>query len=823
MYHPLDSGWTLTLLRGDRPEHCAAVDGGIPATVPGVVHTDLMAAGLLGDPFIGDQEAELAWIGESDWRYRSEFTWTPSADDSRVDLVVGGLDTVATVRVNGQVVLEAANQHRSHRVDLADVLRRGRNDIEVDFRSPVEWAREREAVLGARPHAYVHPFNAIRKSACNFGWDWGPDFATSGVWRPLGIEEWSGVRIASIRPVVDLVDGIPHVDVHVELEWEDDTRDEAAVVVSVAGASAQTTARRGRPLAVSLDVPGADPWWPRGYGDANLYELVVTVDGGDEEHTRSSRSIGFRSVDVDLAPDQDGSPFTVRVNGRDIYVHGANWIPDDVFVTRITRESLAASIADATDAGMNLLRVWGGGLYESDDFYDICDREGVLVWQDFLLACAAYSEDGELWDEFEAEAREAVTRLTSHPSLIIWNGGNENIWGYVDWKWRPRLGERTWGEGYYTDLFPRIVAELAPTTFYSEGSPFSFSRYAHPNDAAHGTMHIWDVWNARDYDAYRTHRPRFVSEFGYQGPPAFSTLESVVRDEPRSAFGAEMLAHQKADQGNVKLERGLGSHLPEPGDYDDWHWTMQLNQARAVAFGIEWFRSLFPLNRGWIMWQLNDCWPVVSWAAVDGHRHRKPLWYELRRVSAPRLLTVQPSLEGQGLRVVFHNDTDGAADGTLELRRETLDGEVLESSIVDLVVAARSAGSVAVDPLLATPGDPAREVLVARSSTGERALWFFADDTGLGLGDALDARARAVPGGYEVTVTARELTKDITLLADRVDSSARVDSSMVTLLAGEEHVFRVTAPEGVDPEAFLGDRVLRSANDLVVRARTAAA
>ncbi|MFV9424262.1 glycoside hydrolase family 2 protein [Microbacterium sp. S1037] len=818
MYHPLDEGWTLTLLRGDRPDAYAALDDGIPATVPGVVHTDLLAAGLMADPFPGAQEAELAWIGESDWRYRSTFSWHPTLDDARVDLVAEGLDTVATVRINDVVVLETVNQHRSYRTDLAAVLREGENSVEIDFRSPVRYAREREEVLGERPHSYAHPFNTIRKSACNFGWDWGPDFATAGIWRPLGLQEWAHVRIAAVRPVVDIVDGIPHLTAHVDLEWQGDDEEPVTVEIEVAGASARVEARPGQPVVIDLDVPDAEPWWPRGYGEARLYDLAVRVGDGVDEATRWSRAIGFRRVEVDIAPDEQGSPFSVRINGRDVYVHGANWIPDDVFVTRITPESLAASITDATDAGLNLLRVWGGGLYESDDFYDICDREGVLVWQDFLLACAAYSEDAELWDEFEAEAREAVTRLTSHPSLVIWNGGNENIWGYVDWKWRSRLNGRTWGEGYYRDLFPRIVAELAPTTFYSDGSPFSFSSYVHPNDDAHGTMHIWDVWNTRDYDGYRAYHPRFVSEFGFQGPPAFSTLESVVRDEPRSPFGREMLAHQKANEGNDKLERGLGAHLPAPGDYADWHWTMQLNQARAVSFGIEWFRSLSPLNRGWIVWQLNDCWPVVSWAAVDSHRHRKPLWYELRRVSAPRLLTIQPVLDGDGLRVTLHNDSDEAITGRVELRREGLDGTVLASLTLDLEVAARSAWTAPIDASLAVAGDPSREVLVAESSSGERGLHYFAEDTALALVDATEVHARAVADGYEVTLTAQTLVKDATLLVDLVDPAARVDSGMVTLTAGERHVFRVSGPAGIDPAAFARAGVLRSANDLVARA-----
>ena len=798
--------WTVSALEGSAPE--GLIGRPIAATVPGEVHTDLLAAGEIPDPFDGDNESKLAWIGRTSWRYRTEFTWAADGN-TRQELVAEGLDTVATVTLNGREFGRTANQHRSFRFDVTEALIAGDNELVIEFAGPVSTAEEIRATVGDWPHTNLHPYNELRKMASNFGWDWGPDVATVGVWRPIRIESWSGVRIDTVRPLAG-VDGDQGVlTTHVALAWADGSSGDATVTVEVGGTQQTATVAVGtESVEIVATVDAVDLWWPRGHGEQPLYEVTVTLNDQDSWNGR----VGFRTVSLDVAPDNDGTPFVLSVNDKPIYIRGANWIPDDAFVTRLTPETYRASIQDAVDAGMNLLRVWGGGIYESEAFYDICDELGILVWQDFLFACAAYSEDEPLWSEVEAEAREAVGRLSRHASLAVWNGNNENIWGYVEWGWRVPLAGRAWGEGYYFDLLPKIVAELDPRTPYSPGSPYSYDRFIHPNDERHGTMHIWDVWNQVDYTTYRKYKPRFVSEFGFQGPPAWSTLTSVVHDAPLDPYGVQMLVHQKAFEGNLKLERGLGDHLPGWKDIDDWHWTTQLNQARAVAYGIEHFRSLFPLNTGAVVWQLNDNWPVVSWAAVDGHGIRKPLWFALKRVYAEHLLTVQPREDG--LVVAAHNDTDARWAGEITVRRRSTgaDGTVLAQETFALEVEPRSAVLSSVPESVATPGDPHREYLEVRSGEST-AYWYFVEDTALRLtGDAYTASVAPTADGYDVTVTATALAKDLALFPDRLDAAARVDSCLITLSAGESHTFRVTG--GTAP-AQVGVPVLRSANDLV--------
>lgn len=799
----------------------------ISATVPGEVHTDLLAAGRIPDPFDGDNETLLQWIGRTDWTYSLTFDWQPGPE-ARHDLVAEGLDTFATITLNGTEVARTANQHRSYRFDVTSLLRTGSNELMITFAAPVTAAEQAQAELGALPVSYQHPYNAVRKMAASYGWDWGPDLPGAGIWKPIRIESWDTVRLASVRPLASLEQTTGVLQVEAELEWLPGA-EPVTIATEVGGQLITADLEPGTPTAsLRVEVEDVDVWWPRGYGDQPLYPTAVRLCHGDDVIDRFDARVGFRNISVALTPDARGTGFAITVNDEPIYVKGYNWIPDDAFLTRLDADRYRTSIMEAYDSGANLLRVWGGGIYESNYFYNVCDELGILVWQDFLFACAAYSESEPLWSEVEAEARQAITRLSAHPSLAVWNGNNENIWGYVAWGWRPQLVGKTWGNGYYRDLLPKLVEELDPRTFYSAASPFSYCDYLHPNDQHNGTMHIWDVWNQVDYSHYADYQPRFVSEFGFQGPPAWSTLTSVVHDQPLDPYGHQMLVHQKAADGNHKLERGLGDHLPgwatEPEiAIDDWHWVTQLNQARAVRFGIEHFRSLAPLNTGAVVWQLNDNWPVISWAAVDYAGIRKPLWYALEAVFADRLLTIQPRVDDHGNRVptlIAHNDSAEAWTGELVItRRSTGAGTpVLAEQRLDFHVDARSAVTVALDTDVITPGTPGSEFIRART-TESTAYHYFGEDPTLELLPPTEAYETCVDrtgGDYQVSVTAKALVKDLTIFPDRLDPAARIDSALVTLAAGESHTFTITGAGELDEQQLTTRPVLRSVNDTVV-------
>ena len=811
-YIPLHGAWRLTAEPGS-PVPSELAGRTVPATVPGCVHTDLLAERLIEDPYLDDNEKRLTWIGRSGWRYTTAFE-RPDGPQSEVDLVCDGLDTVVAVLVNGAEVGRTYNMHRGYRFPIAAHLRDGANRLEVVFSSPYEYAERVRGELGDRPNNYPEPFGFIRKNACNFGWDWGPTLVTAGIWRAIGLHLWDA-RIARVRPQVTVDGGAGRVRLDIAVEGRTDTP--RTLTAEVAGVRvAHELAPGERTAVLDFAVPDAELWWPRGYGDQPLYELAVTLTGADGgEYDAWRRRVGFRSVRLDTSLDEHGRAYTIEVNGRPILVRGVNWIPDDVFVAGITRERLAERFAQAIGANVNLLRVWGGGVYESDDFYELADELGLLVSQDFLFACASYPEEEPVRSEVEAEARDNVVRLAHHPSLVLWTGNNENIWGWHDWGWQEPLAGRTWGAGYYHDLLPSIVDELDGTRPYWPGSPYSGSDDRHPNDPAYGNAHIWDVWNTDDYTRYLDYTPRFVAEFGYQAPPAYATLRRALSDEPLAPDSPGMAHHQKAKDGDLKLKRGLDAHFGVPADFDDWHWLTQLNQARALSLGISHFRSLRPVCTGSIMWQLNDCWPVTSWAAVDGDGRRKPLWYALRDVYADRLVSFQ---ERDGRPVLFaHNETGQAWHAGLSVTRFSFDGDILAKFSAPLVVGVHATSTVELPVEVAAPEDPRGELLLAEVD-GRRAWWFYGRDKDLAYPSAV-FHARAEPlaggGGYAVHVTAGTLLRDLTLFPDRVDPEATVDSALVTLLPGESVTFTVAGPEGLDPAAFTAKPVLRCVNDTV--------
>ncbi|MEU2503505.1 glycoside hydrolase family 2 protein [Streptomyces sp. NPDC007863] len=783
---PLHDGWSL------RHE-----DAALPAQVPGCVHTDLLAAGVIPDPFLGPNETEIAWVGRRAWSYVTDL----AADDGRHErreLVFDGLDTAAEVLLGGASLGSTRNMHRVHRFDVT-----GRSGpLEVRFDSAYDEAERVRSLTGDRPNVYPEPFQYIRKMACSFGWDWGPTVVTAGMWRPVRLEHWSTARLAEVRPLVTVDGTTGRVELRAgTARTESGAGRPLTLRATVAGVVAETSFD-GAEAVLGLEVPEPELWWPRGYGSQPLYGLDVELLDTDGTPLDSwSRRIGFRTVTVDRSADERGTGFTFVVNGTRIFARGVNWIPDDVLPSRVTPERYRTRLTQAAEANIDLVRIWGGGIYEDDAFYDVCDELGLMVWQDFLFACAAYPEEQPLRGEVEAEARDNVVRLMPHPSLVLWNGNNENLWGFRDWDWEEPLAGDSWGEGYYLGILPRIVAELDPTRPYTAGSPWSGSWDHHPNDPRHGTHHSWEVWNRQDYAEYRADVPRFCAEFGWQAPPAISTLRRALPGEDLAPDSPGMLHHQKAEDGNGKLNRGIERHFGLPdGDFDRWHYLAQVVQARAVAAGIEHWRSHWPVCAGTVVWQLNDCWPVSSWAAIDGDGHLKPLYHELRRVYADRLLSLVPADGGPVLALDNQSGTTWRTPVTL--RRVAADGTVLKEASLDLEAAARTVLRMVVPSSLLPAADSGKELLVA-DADGLRAVHLPVYEKEFAYPEPLyDVLVEpAGDGDAVVTVTARTLVRDLLLQADRLAPAASADRGLVTLLPGEEVRITVRGWAGDDPRA----------------------
>jgi beta-mannosidase len=816
----LDLGgtWNLAWTAGPDSSPSYATSGApIEATVPGQVHTDLLAAGLLEDPDVGLREADQMWIGHSQWIYSRHFDWNGTPSGDRIELVADGLDTFATVRLNGHEVAVTADQHIGYRWNVANLLTHGENLLEIAFGSAWEAAHECEANTGELPRPYDEPYPYVRKSACNFGWDWGPHYVTAGIWQPIRIEAWSRARIDSVRPDVVLDAGAARVTVSVGLETLDPMPDLAVTAVLTAPdgseAARLTVPVDSTDVVLALEVADPELWWPVGLGAQPLYELSVEVRDDSATLSTSGRRIGLRTVVVEEEPDAIGTTWALVVNGRRVRVRGYNWIPDDPFIAEVTEERLGQRLDQAVDGGANLLRIWGGGYFSTEEFMAGCDERGLMVWHDFLFACAAYDESDAMIEAITTEAEQAVARLSSHPSLVIWCGGNECVWGMYDWGWPEILKGRPYGAAFYTEVLPGVINRLDPSRPYVPNSPWAGSLDKHPNDRDSGPVHIWEVWNNVDYVHYRDVDPPFVSEMGWCAPPAWSTLRRVVTEGEVVPENPQVAHHMRAADGMEKLAKGLAPYFGEPDTAEDWHYLTQMVQARSQAAGAEWLRTR-ERCAGVVIWQLNDCWPVVSWSAVDGDGIEKPVWYSLRRSFAEHLLAIVPVTAGgtddptgpDGLEVVIVNDGLSEWTADVVVRRLALDGTETSRETVSLTASADGTARAVLPAALAAVSD--REFLVA-DADGLRSTWFFAPDAALKpVQPRFTADAMADGGSVRVTVRAATLLRDLCVFADRLADllgvsapELTVDDMMLTVLPGETAVFTVSRRDGSALEA----------------------
>jgi len=663
--------WTLT-----------AEDGRAwPARVPGCAHTDLMRHAVISPPdSVGGEESQ-EWVGRSRMSWTRSFRALPELlDHDRIDLVFERLDTAARVSIDGVELLECANEFHPHRIAVGERLRAARGEplaLTIACEGPVAEVLRLERALGPRPvNGEWTPYPFLRKTACEFGWDWGPRVPSSGIRGLVYLHAWSRARIASMRPLVTACsEHAARLEVRVDLHSTIDCAqtEVRCRCISPDGrvfdgrARASTAMEQGADAAatitVALDIDRPMRWWPRGHGGQPLYRVEVALAAIGEVVDRASCEVGLRMVALDTSPDEIGSRFQLLVNDCPIWCAGANWIPDGLLDQCSNRERITQRLHQACDANFNMLRVWGGGGYECDAFYEECDRLGLLVWQDFAFACATYPEDAPFPARIEAEARWQVARLARHPSVALWCGGNEDILAWASWGFAQRLApSQSWGKRYWLELLPRVVGELDPTRPYWTESPWSGSLDLHPNDPSRGDRHTWDA--EAKVEGLRTITPRFCSEFGHQSPPNLRTMsEALGVDElelaalPVEQGVALMASRQRATGGDEpQYGRFLSERFPVPHDFGEWVAQAQLVQARAMRIAYTWLRSNRPRCTGALVWQLNDAWTGHSWSLIDVIGRPKPAWHAVREACAPRMLALHPHDGSMSIEAV--NDTD---------------------------------------------------------------------------------------------------------------------------------------------------------------------
>lgn len=669
--YPLDGQWQFRQLNKD-PWH--------PASVPGCVHLDLIAAGIIPDPFYRDNELKVQWVEREDWEYRREFELPRTIlGKKHVELVAKGLDTFATLFLNGQKVAETDNMFREHRIDIKPYLKAGKNIIVVRFDSPVRRAGLLEGKLpyklpGGSPH--------LRKAPYHFGWDWGPRLASCGIWRSLIIEAWDGGRISELEIEEEFID-TSRVVLRLKTGIISDRGQNLAIKATILGEepishTEPIQAKAGENInEKSLGILNPRLWWPAGMGEQDLYAVRVELYRKGRLLDSLEKRIGIRNLVLEQIPDEWGKSFRFVVNGIPFFAKGGNWIPADSFPPRVSRQKYEQLLSDCVEANMNMLRVWGGGFYESPDFYDLCDELGLVVWQDFMFACAMFPGDEAFLENVRAEAEDVVKKLRHHPSLALWCGNNECEEGWFHWGWKQQYPPQVWDdyERIFHQILPQAVAKFDPARPYWPSSPHS-EKVGDPRSDGSGDMHYWGIWHGREpFTEYRKKFHRFFSEFGFQSFPLMETIKMFALPGDWNIASPVMEQHQKHPEGNRLILLYLLDHFRLPKDFPSLLFVSEILQAEGMKTGVEHFRSQMPRIMGALYWQINDCWPVASWAGTDYYGNWKALHYYARRFYNPIL--VAPIDDEKALKVYGISDLAEPVEADLTLGVYTYGGETV--------------------------------------------------------------------------------------------------------------------------------------------------
>lgn len=829
----IDSGWQFRAVAAAGTSDHAGIQEWHSAQVPGVVQTDLLQNKLIPDPFYQDNEARLQWIGLTDWEYQTTFEVDAvTLAHDHVDLVFDGLDTFADVYLNGQAVLTADNMFRRWRVDAKSQLKPGANTLRVVFHSPMTkmlpYVKSLPYYLAAPndangPDPAVSPYT--RKAPYQFGWDWGPRYVTIGIWQPVHLDTWDAARIDNFH--IDQ-QKISTDSANLAADLSIESTKPATVTVAFShrdldGGASVSDGTQTFPLdpgsnTISFPFRIAKPklWYPVGYGGQSRYTFSAVIRLGKEILAHSDVKTGLRSVELRRVDDQWGKSFAFYVNGIAIFAKGADVIPFDSFPNRVTAAQHRQILQSARDAHMNMVREWGGGYYESEDFYDICDELGILVWQEFAFGGAMVPGDAKFQENVRQEAIEQIQRLREHPSIVLWCGNNEVETGWFHWGDRIQLREsvspmqslRVWQD--YIIMFADILK--AAVTKYSGGVPYwpssPSANFEEPPDNQHnGDMHYWAVWHqqapAMDYTKQF---PRFMSEFGFQSFPEMRTIRSFAEPADFDIHSVTMQSHQKNYGGNDRILTYMLREYREPKNFESYVYLSQVQQAEIIKIGAEHFRRQRPRVMGSLYWQLNDCWPVASWASIDYYGRWKALQYYAKKFYDDAI--VSPFAHDGKIEVYVVSDKLEPLAGTIHTRLLDFSGKVLADQTKDVQIASQSSAIAFTldqkDFLAGANADPTKSFLIfdldVAGKRVSRNLQFFGamHDLYLPVAPKIDAAiAKSIDGaGYTVTLQSAALARSVYISFGDIDT--QFSDNYMDILPGEPLTITVTSSASLD-------------------------
>ncbi|PNR95931.1 glycoside hydrolase [Petrotoga sp. 9PWA.NaAc.5.4] len=644
--------------------------------VPGTAQGDLVDLKLMPHPYIGKNEKLFKRLEWKDWIYERNFNIDNINQENRYDLVLEGVDTLANIYVNGQYVGKTEDMFIEYRFNVKKYLKVGENSIKVEILSPIDIPTRLEKNYG-KLHAGEETARVyIRKAQYSYGWDWGARIATSGIYRNIYIDNYKNGRVFGSTAYLEDLNGKVNFTGYVDINSDnpEDYKVEITLNDFISFVLPVINSNKGYIFRGTKIIEDIKLWYPHDLGESYLYKVEFKLLKKNEELYSEKKRIGFRIVKVIRENDGEGESFIFEINGKKIFAKGANWIPAENILSWLKEKDYEQLIKMAKNSNMNMLRVWGGGLYEDTTFYNKCDEFGILVWQDFMFACAEYPDHIEWFRKLaNEEVKYNVTKLRYHPCIVLWCGNNENNWGFEEWDYKIKVDGKNLGNRLYLEDFPKICAEEDPTRLYWPSSPYGGSK-ANSNEA--GDRHVWEIWSGwQDFKYYTKDTSKFVSEFGFQAAPDPKTIDFFAMDEQKEMFSEVMLNHNKQVEGPERLLKFINSHNGLITNFDSIVYLTQLNQAEAIKTGVEHWRSRKYRTAGTLYWQINDSWPVFSWSCIDYFKRPKALYFYTKRFYNP-ILPIAKNKDGKIIISIINDSFATKVD--LEFQLWSLNGELIK-------------------------------------------------------------------------------------------------------------------------------------------------
>jgi beta-mannosidase len=647
----------------------------LTTNIPNEINFNLYINKVIPHPFFGDNEKNIQWISENDWKYEKEFDVDSSfLTNENIELIFEGIDTYSDIYLNDIKILSTDNQFRQWKADVKSRLQPSNNKLRILIRSPFDIEKQKAEAYGFQPPSDSRMFT--RKAAYVYGWDWGPRIVTSGLWKSVKLESWNGPRL---KDVFIIKDSLTERKAYLTARFEISSNKETEISLFVYGHRKKIMTTEGdQTVEINFEIDSPNLWWPNGLGEQKLYAIDCYLAHNNYGVQTISKKIGLRTIELVQEKDSIGKSFYFKVNGQPVFMKGANYIPMQMIGNDVDTNKYARLINDTAESNMNMLRVWGGGIYEHDIFYDLCDEKGILVWQDFMFANSMYPGDSLMLQNIALETTEQIKRLRNHPSIALFCGNNEIAEAWANWGWKNKYSrdqQKKMDNDYnqiFHKLLPDIVNKFSPQITYWPSSP-QFGR-GDKRSQYEGDSHYWGVWHDEEpFEMYEQKVPRFMSEFGFQSYPSLKTLENWIEKKDLN-FNTPMLqSHQKHLRGNELIKKYMERNYKVPYSFSDFIFVSQLLQTEGIAMGIEAHRRAMPYCMGSLYWQLNDCWPVVSWSGIDYEERWKALQYVVKKSFEPVILSFER--KDELLNIFLVNDTNESVNGYLTLRLMNFDGE----------------------------------------------------------------------------------------------------------------------------------------------------